>query len=439
MPSDGYFVRYLEILSNSTPSPVTVDLRVSSTLQPFGGVVPGVIETSSGDASLQAGADRWVIVDDTVDGDPFLASSFAAKAYAFDGAGALDHADVAALNSGAAADVRYGWNGVVVPAGGTVVYMHFGATQITRSAAAASAARLVQLPPESLFGLSADELTWIKNFAIPPGSVSVLAPLPSIRGSVVGTVFEANATTPVPGAQVLFKSDSPFFGRTYSGTADGNGQFAFASRISDGDTLAIPVDAFTLRAVHPSSGVESPQTAGSFAEFESTATANVVFTNAGSVQGVVQRNGGEPVNTGSVRLARVTPSFSASVPIAANGSFLFTGVPTGTFDLTATVPHPQGTPLSASTVVQVAAGVTTTANLTLAATGNLAGTVRTSAGAAVAGAAVSLSGPAGNFSTSTSSSGQYLFSEIPAGCTTCTRSKRRLACRQTRRLRCSRA
>ena len=46
------------------------------------------------------------------------------------------------------------WNTVSIPAGESVVIMHFISQQASRDGAAASAQRLVALPPEALEGLS---------------------------------------------------------------------------------------------------------------------------------------------------------------------------------------------------------------------------------------------------------------------------------------------
>ena len=78
VPATGYFARYLEILTNPTDAPVTVDARVSSHILRNNGsdLNPAVFATSSGDDQLDVAdpstRDRWVVIDDQQPGDPFV-------------------------------------------------------------------------------------------------------------------------------------------------------------------------------------------------------------------------------------------------------------------------------------------------------------------------------------------------------------------------------
>ena len=123
--------------------------------------------------------DRWIVTGDNQDGDPFLTFAEPALAFAFDGIGAADHArqPLYVVNpSFSPGQLSVTWSNITIPAGGTVAYMHFGAQQVSRASAAASADRLDQLSPESLVGLSQDEIAEIRNFAVPSTGVSTLAP-----------------------------------------------------------------------------------------------------------------------------------------------------------------------------------------------------------------------------------------------------------------------
>src|SRR6185312_9411983 len=66
VPADGYFSRYLEVLSNTTASPISVDVRVTSTMRAPN--AQRAIDTSSGDTTVSAvdsaGRDRWVVASD---------------------------------------------------------------------------------------------------------------------------------------------------------------------------------------------------------------------------------------------------------------------------------------------------------------------------------------------------------------------------------------
>src|SRR5207302_3770925 len=134
-----------------------------------------------------------------------------ALAFTFDGVGAADHAASATFvtNPGyTPGQLAVTWSNITIPAGATVAYMHFGAQQVSRVSAAASADRLDQLSPEALAGLSPDEITEIRNFAVPSTGVSALASLPALNGSVTGRVLAGDGTTTIPNATVRFHSNS---------------------------------------------------------------------------------------------------------------------------------------------------------------------------------------------------------------------------------------
>ena len=219
VPQDGYFSRYLELLSNPTAVPITVDVRVTSVFKGNTAVAADVVNTSSGDAVLDVAdatsPDRWVVVDDA-ETDPFNFSSIATTAVAFGGNGGTDAVDTAALTtpSSAAKQLTYEWTNVTVPPGVTVAYMHFLVQQPNRAGAAAAADRLVQLPPEALAGLDPDEIAPIQNFAVPADGVSTMGELPPLSGSISGRLLASDGSTAIANATVTFKSGFPFFGRT---------------------------------------------------------------------------------------------------------------------------------------------------------------------------------------------------------------------------------
>jgi Carboxypeptidase regulatory-like domain/Bacterial TSP3 repeat len=425
LPQDGYFARYLEILTNPGTSPVTVDLRVTSNVRPFNGT-PLVQTTSSGDNILDVSdpinPDRWVVVGDVVDGDPFLNCCFIpALAFTFDGVGAADHAGSATYVSSPnfnPGQLAVTWSNITIPAGGTVAYMHFGAQQVSRASAAASADRLGQLSPEALVGLSPDEITEVRNFAVPPSGVSTLAPLPALNGVVVGRVLAGDGITTVPNATVRFHSNSLFYGRTLQATSAADGTYNFVSSFNNsGSSIPVPIDAFTVQAIHPFTGIQSPAAGGTFAPDQTTADQDVTFTNTGVVRGFVFRHNGAAVNNGSVELFGNSFNFTSINP---DGSYILTGVPPGVFNLQAETAVPQGgSDLFGRNVVAVVAGQSSNANISIEPTGTVTGTILTAGGAAAANVAVSLQGSTsfGFFERDmrTDASGNFTFFDIPAG------------------------
>jgi hypothetical protein len=133
-----------------------------------------------------------------------------------------------------------------------VAYLHYVTQETSQAGAKAAAERLVQLPPEALTGLSADEIAAIRNFAVPANGASTVPPLESLAGTVTGQVLEGDGSTPVKTASVFFKSSNPLYGRTYKATADQNGRFTFPGSITGvNGPVPIPENDFTLFARHP--------------------------------------------------------------------------------------------------------------------------------------------------------------------------------------------
>jgi hypothetical protein len=431
VPRDGYFVRYLELLSNPSASPVTVSVRVQSAL---GGCyyycnAQSVIQTSSGDAVLDvsnaSNADRWVVTDDYYDTDSTTDGTQPSTALVFDGEGGAQHAGVTgyAVPYYSQSQLSYQWNDVTIQSGETVAYMHFGMQQPTRTSARASAERLVQLPPEALAGLSDAERVEVRNFAVPADGVSTLTALPALAGAVSGRVVAGDNTTGMPNSYVEFKSSSPYFNRTYAAYAGTDGSFNFSTSLNDyGASIAIPLEPFTLKARHPQTTYPSPVVNGAFAPGETSVTRNIVFPNTGSVHGYVRRANGQLVTSGQVSLFHYSPSYYwVNVQINGDGSYALNGVPGGDYTLSAAVDHPQGSPNQGYGPITLNANENVASDITIQPTGSVSGTVRNADGTTVPYVWLYLvneiNGGTGGFyrQAPTDAAGNYLMTEVPVG------------------------
>jgi hypothetical protein len=435
VPQDGYFTRYLEILKNSSGSPVTVDVRLTSNFRFISKVQngftfnrePRIVSTSSGDTVLNVAdptaRDHWVVVDDDEDGDPFLSTTnLPATVHVFDGPNAALVASSALYKidfNNNFGQLQETWSSVSVPAGGQVIFLHFTAQQTSRNSALASAQRLDQLPPEALTGLSSAELAAIQNFVAPADGVSTLSPLPGITGTITGRVLADDSVTPIPGASVQFQSNNAFYGRTYFTNADATGNFSFASTLgTNGNTLAVPFDAFTLLATNRQTGLISPATVGSFPLGLLNAIQNVVFTNSGLVTGTVRRANQDVVSFGTVRISGGALLQAATTNIAPDGTYSFAGVPPGNYTLLATIPNSEGSALTATTTTQVFLLQTSIADITFAPTGGVTGVVRRTTGEVGVNLFVQLHGqnPDGTNlarAVQTDTAGTYTFLDVP--------------------------
>jgi uncharacterized repeat protein (TIGR01451 family) len=427
--ADGYFARYLELFTNPSGARITVDARLLSYFRFItrveGGFTfqrePRVVATSSGDDQFQVDPerDRWVVIDDDRDDDPFTSNTLPPTAHLFDGVGAPVQA--AQLDYAIDFNTRFGrlveeWESLTLDPGETIGLMHFVVQQSGRPAALASAQRLAQLPPEALAGLSAAERVAIVNFDVPLDGTSPLPPLPPLVGTIDGQVYAHDGTLVVPSARVNFQSESPYYARTRQLTANSSGEFAFTGIIRPGGgSLPIPVAGFQLVATDPPTGFASPATPGRFEVGLLNATQDILFSNSGTVAGEIRRASGEVVTTGSVSLSGGGLLNPISTSPAGDGSYRFRVVPPGDTTVTAALPIPNGTALGASAVVQVNAGQSTVVDLVFPATGEVMGIVRNGAGGPAVNLPVFLQGPGFQRLATTGTGGQYGFTDVPVG------------------------
>lgn len=438
VPRSGYFARYLEVLRNPSNEPITVDVLIKSHHRAAQSN-PRVVDTSDGDQILNVAAgqarDRWVVIDDQQDADPFANSgSIPATMHLFDGEGAGTQVAAASYELiGQTGRLIYRWNEITVPAGGEVRLMHFALNQLDRFSARAAALRLASLPPELLEYLSTEEKQSVLNFALP--ETSLVTPLPNLdAGRLSGTVFSGDGVTPVPGASVTFKSKHPLFGRIRQKTTNAQGQFEFRSTL-DGtaQNYVIPVFGFDLSARFPTSLAQSAVTPGDFATDQTATVQDLVFIGHGDVRGVVKRHNQSALVSASVRLCRLNNRFSCTdtqpnpsnqTTSGSGGQYLLLANPPRDYFLFAQMPHPQAPrgrsarPIYGEDQVTVTAGDTAVKDIVMEETGSIAGQVRGADSTPIVGAYVELLTDPGNVpirGTTTDTFGRYRFNDVPLG------------------------
>lgn len=453
VPVDGYFARYLELISNPGVQDVTVGVKLTTYFrqilhdQKINGITtqttptPQVLLTSSGDNILNiadpTNPDHWITFGGPVDQDPFNIDLFAdtnipSVADIFDGPGsALTPTSAGYLvdSSGTFSSMVEDFGSVSIPAGGTVGILHFVSQENLNESANASAARLVQLPPEALSGLSTVDLSTVANFVLPPGYTSTLSALPSITSQVNGTVYASDSATPMPGSIVFLQSTDPIYARTYSTLADGNGNFSFQGNLGG---LAIPPENFNVYAYSSltstaqtptcaqlglvnGSGqcaIISPTFSGNFQQSATTASQSISFTNTGILTGSVMR-GPNVLNVSGTVTVSGGPMNSVTIPVQADGTYTLTGVLQGTYNVLAQVTNTLLTGLASATVTPPQ---TTTANVTIIESGNITGAVTRADGSLAIGDVVYLRAPNENpLAVFVDSSGHYTFTDVPIG------------------------
>jgi hypothetical protein len=411
VPRDGYFARYLEIVSNPTLAPVTVDLRLRTNFSAAGA---GLITTSSGDSDLQvvdpATRDYWAIVDDGNATQP------PAVALVWGGSGAAPPSSAAFTAGGTPANLQTAWQSVTVQPGQTMALLHFVVQGISRDGAKTAAERLVQMPPEALSGLSGEELAAIANFAMPADGSSTLASLPPLTGEITGQVLASDGLTPAPaGTPVTVVSDQPIFAKSFQTTTDGSGIFRFSSDLlSASPSIGIPLAGYTLTArVARGATFDSPPVTGAFNAGTSSTTKNVAFSNTGILAGTVQSSSGLPLAGVSVRVVNGVYSASATTP--QDGSYRFAFLPPGSYSITVEKGSSQGSSAVLSDTAMVSAGSENRKDLLFPALATVTGTVKSASGTVVGGATVRLTATGFQRTAGSDSSGTVSFFEVPAG------------------------
>lgn len=451
VPEHAYFVRYLEILSNTSPTDVTVDLRITSDFYSYYQSsshtyeTAGMVTTSSGDTQIQVGSgseDLWAVLDDPNTEDPFIVAynNLPPAAFVWAGPDAGVYPDTAVLtpydtDTSSPANLSVQWTNVTVPAGQSLAIMHFVVQHANQEAARACADRLLQLPPEALSGLSLSEIARVKNFDLPVDGSSALPPLPQIiEGTEVsGKVLAGDGVTPphYANTRMYLQSGSIYFSRIYqSGYPDTEGNFAFVSdnTVSYSTSTRIPMADFTLWAEYtaPQTGygytvLSSPTFTGSFPQGSQSETLDVVFSNTGIVRGTVLKNTGDPIENADVRIIYNGQFNSLDAYTDADGAFFMPFLLPGDYTVQTYISPPAGNQgdsiIIDASPQTVTAGEATTVSVVLPPLGNVTGTIYTHEGDPVGNVQVAVRETATSFyrRTFTDAGGAYQLSDLPVG------------------------
>ncbi|MBI5501591.1 MAG: DUF4215 domain-containing protein [Deltaproteobacteria bacterium] len=156
VPTTERWARFLEIFANPGGAAVAATVRIETNCGSDGSTV--VTGSSSGD-TVYTTADRWVTTDDIDSGgDPSLNHNFWGP-----GAGVMPSLVGNSVFDCAATNGVFAEFNITVPAGGTVILMHFGGQNTNQADSRTNAAAIDLLPAAALAGLSG-ELAYIVNW-----------------------------------------------------------------------------------------------------------------------------------------------------------------------------------------------------------------------------------------------------------------------------------
>ncbi len=430
VPPDAYFARYLEVLENPTAEPISIDLRVDSfyafvlnNRNGFRFDDPAVVATtSSGNNRLRINdteQDRWAVIDVELSESSSLEALHPETAHVFDGVGGSVAATDASYEFFFAerhTRMRWQWDGLTVEPGETVVLMHFLAQQTGVAPARASAERLAQLPPEALEGLSAEERTAIRNFAVPADGSSPLEALPALDGEVEGSVLEGDLTTVVRNAEVRWRSTHPLFRWQQKRTSDGSGHYSVrATANSNGNRVVVPRVDYLADATNTVTRLNSPAYTGQF-EAGDTSNLDIVFTETGTVRGNAFFADGSVLSEGKVTLRGREILVNLQRVLGVNGAFSFVGLPPEVYSIVAQQPHPQGTGNSGGASAAITeGGQVVERDVTLFPVGGTEGTVTFGSGFVAPDLEVRLGAAGFQRKTRTDTGGIFRFLDVPVG------------------------
>jgi hypothetical protein len=220
------YIRWLEILTNNTGSPVTVDVLLGGYLMDWG--TQGVLSSTDGDWIPTPPADNWFItrpinyidsssymyIGHLVDGSMGYSNYDSVVAANTTSAPIVDIWDTGAsydistnTTSAETYDLQVQWNDVTVNPGETKILMHLELLQLpwavtSKDFASAglqdaikTAKNMSSAPAEIIKGMSAEEINEVTNFPAAAHNCNVSGPAKSVKPGVVVRVENVTAAT----------------------------------------------------------------------------------------------------------------------------------------------------------------------------------------------------------------------------------------------------
>jgi hypothetical protein len=166
VPTDDRYIRWMNIFTNTTGSPITFTAGTDNNLGSDSNTI--IVNSSNGNATAEV-TDTWITTFQNFSGST---SSDPRIGHVINGVGAPPLASIHFANGD---DNPYWFYSITLAPGQTKIIVNFATGQGTKAAAAAQAANLAQFGPNAEEAMSATELSETVNFIANPNAIPALS------------------------------------------------------------------------------------------------------------------------------------------------------------------------------------------------------------------------------------------------------------------------
>ncbi len=403
-PKRGVAVRALELFTNPTDQPISLQLEIEYWRKRTYGSMPTVqsapgyiaIPKKIGWLSYYNYEGNFVYWREIV-GDGAMGTLFG-------GLSKTDQLFQTSTNESQGTQVKYGMKDVQIEPGATVAFLHFNFLSWDKKMGEMLLNRLRGLPPEMLEGLSQEEQDSIINFDLKKDRDAKLTP-PVMLSKLSVQVFQKVGTKLLllPNARVDFQSADPIFPLTHRAMTDPNGLLILDYRKMTNWWSTPPplpigpmrIQAFAHIGMHAliatSTIASEPMTV---TDQNGELSATLVFTETGVAEVSFERPGGITENAHITLTHKETgKKYTVANITSPTSSATLLALPVGRYQAMLTIDHPQ---ISGGIVgyrdIDISAS-TETALFIPVETGHLSGTVTNVSGQLVKGVKINLQRP----------------------------------------------
>ena len=347
VPTTGYFSRRLEVLSNPTSSPITVQVQIGGGgYDRYATSYPQVITSSGGTATVNSST-LWTVDNSDINEGLIPRTSLRSPISSparkpLSGCRPLPRPENCTNYYYGQTNYcfltwTYQYQPVTIPANGEAAFLFFTAQGEHECAGHRRCPAPGPVACRSARRHNIQRtLPAFRTSSVPTSPLPAVTPPPT--NVVEGTVTASDGVSPVPQALVFFNSTDLLYGFGESAQADNSGNYLLPSVLAS---------SYTTYAIDPSTQSTSPNFTGTIPANTVVQTQNITFNNTGVVQGTVTATGAGTFTGGSVTIVYQCSNgnYYCQGPTATfgpNGQYQFLTVQAGSIQISAQVHHPPG-------------------------------------------------------------------------------------------------